>query len=92
MTSSNDRVEYTPDDAQKGAKLLFAVGGLGVGWYLYRTNTIQDVAHAGYSFKPPLRFKTTYLLYATTLAGWFVGGVVGNAIYGKPKRITRQTA
>jgi len=84
---SKERVEYTPSGAQNGARLVFAVGGLAAGWYLYRANIIQDTAKAGYSFTPPLRFKTTYLLYATTIAGYFVGGVIGNALYGKPKPI-----
>jgi len=88
---SNERVEYTPSGAQTGARLLFAVAGLGGGWYLYRSNIIQDSAKAGYSFTPPLRIKTTYLLYATTVAGYFIGGAIGNAIYGKPKAI-KQTA
>jgi len=88
---SKERVEYTPSGAQNGARLLFAVGGLGAGWYLYRTNIIQDSAKLGYSFTPPLRIKTTYLLYATTIAGYFVGGMIGNAIYGRPKPIKSTT-
>ena len=36
------------------------------------------------SMRPPYRFKTTYLLYATTALGWLAGGVIGRTLYSDP--------
>jgi len=89
VTSVREEVTETPapTGAQTGAKLFFATVGLGAGWYLYQTGVVQDATPTQtYSFKPPYRLKTTYLLYATTIAGYLVGGVIGNALYGQSKK------
>ena len=62
-----------------------------------RALTVCSICLYGYlpvdSFRPPFRVKTTYLLYATTIAGYFVGGAVGNILYGNPnkKQTTKTT-
>jgi uncharacterized membrane-anchored protein YhcB (DUF1043 family) len=42
------------------------------------------------SFRAPYRFKTTYMLYATTALGYLVGNAVGNVLYGNPNKQQKQ--